>query len=175
MGASLCCMKPPPPPPLNRREPPCSTIVVVNSPEKVIAKTHKRGYKEKEVEEEQGEDGGVTTLKEWLVKSQNNDIGHLAMNPTKFQVVNTRSPELSSPEIQSTEFYTPRISFSLESVPEKLEKVEETDEDENRDNRGLRFTPILKRNPSGKAKKTVAFQDNDIFFFYSPQNTFCDN
>ncbi|KAL7591181.1 hypothetical protein Lser_V15G31978 [Lactuca serriola] len=173
MGASLCCMKPSQPP-FKYKEPTCSTIVIVKSPEKVAMKTRKRVDKE----EEKGEDGGSVTLKEWLANSPNNNLDHLAMNSAMVQVVNTRSPSLqvmNSPEVRSTEFYTPMISFSLENVTGKLEKVDERDEDENKDNEGSRLIPILKRNPSDKGKKTVAFQDNDIFYFYSPEDTFGGN
>ncbi|PWA60043.1 hypothetical protein CTI12_AA385910 [Artemisia annua] len=168
MGSRLCCMRRS----QRSKEATCSTIVIIKSP----AKTRKRVYEEaKEVE--QGVERGSITLNDWLLQSPNNNLGYHAMNPTKLQVVNAGSPPhqvMSSPEVRSAEFYTPRISFSLENRCGNLEMVDERDENEDE---ALIFTPTLKENGSQKLKKKVSFRfpkEADIFIFYSPEEKFED-
>ncbi|KAI3680460.1 hypothetical protein L6452_35231 [Arctium lappa] len=171
-------------PPQNPRERTCSTStinVITKSPEKITIRTRTRVY-EAEEEEKRVINGGAT-LKDWLLKSPNNNLGdHHAINPTKLQVLNAISPIssshpiMSSPEVRNMEFYTPRISFSSENRSRTLEKVDENEDEE--EDEGLRFTPILKRNGSQKLKKKVSFrfpQEADIFIFYSPKENFEDN
>ena len=169
MGSRLCCMGRS----QRSQEPTCSTIVIIKSP----AKTRKIVYEEAKGVE-QGVDRGSITLKDWLVRSPNNNLGYHAMNPTKLEVVNAGSPPhqvMSSPEVRSAEFYTPRISFSLENRCGNLAMVDERDENEDED---LILTPTLKRNGSRKLKKKkVSFRfpkEADIFIFYSPEEKFED-
>ncbi|GJT85004.1 hypothetical protein Tco_1066721 [Tanacetum coccineum] len=150
MGSRLCCMRRSPRP----KEATCSTIVIIQSPDRVYEEA-------KEVEQ------GSITLNDWLVRSPENNLDYHAMNPAKLQV-------MSSPEVRSAEFYTPRISFSLENRCGNLEMVDERDENEDEDSI---FTPTLKRNGSQKLKKKVSFrfpQEADIFIFYSPKEKFED-
>nr|GEW55990.1 hypothetical protein [Tanacetum cinerariifolium] len=151
MGSRLCCMRRSQRP----KEATCSTIVIIKSPARVYEEA-------KEVEQQVSR--GRITLNDWLVQSP---VDSHAMNPAKLQV-------MSSPEIRSAEFYTPRISFSLENRCGNLEMVDERDENEDED---LRCTPSLEENGSRKLKKVVSFrfpQEADIFIFYSPKEKFED-
>lgn len=161
MGVSLCCMRPSQP----------DATAIIKSPT-----SKKRVFEAKK--EEERVDSGSTTLKDWLVNSPNNNLVHHATNPTKRQNINARSPSpqvMSSPEVRSSEFYTPRISFSSDNRYGKLLKVDERDEDEDEESSS---TPILKGDEGQKLKKKVSFrfpQEADIFIFYSPKQNFEDN